>query len=163
MAIAVRPCRLEDLSPIEVRYQANGMTRWGEAEVLIVSFEGTYRPGSAGSPDARYMLAMTDAAIAAWEPRGLILDLSQLRYKWGDDLEHLVPYDGGRNADCVMPSALVVGRYCEEAIRTLIFGERGMESIESIEWIFRELHPAWSYVVKRIPKHSISSLEPPAQ
>lgn len=57
------------------------------ASILEVRFSGVYRPGSAGTPDARFMTSILGAALAVHDVTNtVLLDLSQLDYRWGDGL-----------------------------------------------------------------------------
>jgi hypothetical protein len=49
-------------------------------EVLVIRYSGEYPFGSGGNADAIYMHAMAKAAVAAFEPWGVIHDFSELRY-----------------------------------------------------------------------------------
>jgi hypothetical protein len=92
-------------------------------EVLVVQFAGTYGVGSDGNQDAQYMRAMVVAAIEFVEPSGLIFDLTELRYEWGDRM-HWVLHSGHRhyiNGD--LPYAVVVSPLCEQAISSLFLEE----------------------------------------
>ncbi|MCA9710211.1 MAG: hypothetical protein KDK70_30505 [Myxococcales bacterium] len=55
-------------------------------QVLEVRLGGEYRHGSQGSPDAAAMVQHVLALLARAEPDVVLLDLSELRYAWGDGL-----------------------------------------------------------------------------
>ncbi|WP_106094885.1 hypothetical protein [Enhygromyxa salina] len=55
-------------------------------ELLEVRFAGEYRHGSQGSPDAEAMVEHLAPLLARLEPDVVLLDFSQLRYRWGDGL-----------------------------------------------------------------------------
>lgn len=56
-------------------------------DFLCVAFNGEYRRGAAGSDDARYMRGCLRTALNKWPCRGLVLDLAELRYETGDDMD----------------------------------------------------------------------------
>lgn len=93
------------------------------------------------------MHAMAKAAVAAFEPFGVIHDFSELHYEWGDMLE-IVFWVGPETEPS--PVAIVVGPGCEAAIRTLCHGISSSEPIESLGWVFRDLSSAWRHVADRI-------------
>ena len=116
-------------------------------EVLVIRYSGQYPFGSGGNADARYMHAMAKAAVAAFEPSGVIHDFSELRYEWGDMLEMV--FGVGPEVE-PSPVAIVVGPGCEEAIRTLCHGPNSSEPLDTLGWAFRDLPSAWRYVAHRI-------------
>jgi hypothetical protein len=116
-------------------------------EVLVIRYTGEYPVGSGGNADAVYMHAMATAAVAAFEPWGVVHDFSELRYEWGDMLEMV--FGVGPKVE-PSPVAIVVGPGCEEAIRTLCHGEGSSEPLDSLGWAFRDLLSAWGYVADRI-------------
>jgi hypothetical protein len=79
----LQPLHLCDLSPLEHRLAT--LTHAGQ-RLLVVAFSGRYRPGSAGNPDARHMSAVVAAALVGWDFDGVVLDLRELDYVWGDAL-----------------------------------------------------------------------------
>jgi hypothetical protein len=97
---------------------------------------------------------MVEAGKAAFDPHGLIYDLSELSYEWGDalgDLFSIGPkYNFGDH-----PVAVVVGPHSEEAVRTLCLGLESKESIEAMGFVFRDLASAWAYVDSRIIKDTL--------
>jgi hypothetical protein len=58
-------------------------------QVLEVRFGGEYREGSLGKPDADAMVRWLVVLLARTEPDVVLLDLSALRYSWGDGLLRL--------------------------------------------------------------------------
>jgi hypothetical protein len=58
----------------------------GFAQVLILKFAGSYRRGSAGTPDAEYMVAMLGAALARFSPDAVVFDFMELEYEGGNSL-----------------------------------------------------------------------------
>lgn len=132
---------------VSIRYFLTPSEKRPYLEVLVIRYSGRYPHGSAGNEDARYMQAMAKAAVAAFEPWGVIHDLSDLRYKWGDLLEMVLAV--GPDVDPA-PVAVVVGPRCEGAVRTLYLGVDSREPLESIGWVFRDLQSAWRYVADQI-------------
>ena len=144
----LKEANLSDLSQIQCKFAHD--TAAGRGLVLVVEFIGEYRAGSLGNPDAAFMNAMVSAALTAWEPSAAIIDLSRLRYAWGDVLEVIFPDDAGERGDARIPSALIAGDECREAIRTLIFGVDSNESLSEVVWVRPSLGDALAYVEARI-------------
>ncbi len=111
---------------------------------LIAKFAGHYREGSAGRPDACFVLGMARTAVEVWHAAALVLDLSELQYQWGDEMEHLLPPDVG------VPAAVVVGPGCARSIATLLWDDvnTAHEATEA-EFVFANLQDGWENVRKR--------------
>ncbi|WP_276918974.1 hypothetical protein [Aneurinibacillus aneurinilyticus] len=144
---------LNELSDIDVDIYTFDSKKLRYGEIMLITFKGYYRTGSAGNSDAMYMRTMGEAALIAWEPSGAILDMSQLTYKWGDKLE--IVFDTGARYfyDEPFPTAVVVGPNCEEAVRTLLLGMDSKEPIESVEWVFKDLEAACNYIEQKLEEY----------
>src|SRR5262245_57191729 len=94
---------LGSLSEIEVSIFSGPSKSADYYDLLVVKFKGKYRYGSSGNPDATFMSAMAEAGIVAWGPAGLILDLSELAYEWGDQLEEVFAAGEGHYGDVRFP------------------------------------------------------------
>jgi hypothetical protein len=111
---------------------------------LIAKFRGQYRDGSAGAPDAAFIEGLTRTALEVWSPAALVLDLSELRYDWGDEMASLLDIgdDGG------LKTAVVVGPGCARAIATLMWGVDTTREATEAEGIFATVEEAWTHVRK---------------
>jgi hypothetical protein len=84
------------------------------SRVLLLRFAGTYPDGrSGGRVDVRDGHP-TDPRTS---PRGLVVDLRELRYEWGDMIEIL--YGVGGRAEPPVPQATVVSDGNRRALSTL--------------------------------------------
>ena len=150
-------------STIRVRYFPGPAAKKPYLEILVITYSGIYPHGSAGNADAQFLYAMAKAAVAAFEPWGVIHDLTELSYEWGDMLEMVLTVGpdrelpptvesvfGSRSGSGRSPVAVVVGPDGEEAVRTLLLGERSREPIEKIGYVFCDLESAWAYVDAQI-------------
>lgn len=108
-----------------------------------MKFIGTYGYGSGGNGDARYMTAMTRAAIEYCDPDALIFDFSELRYEWGDMLGAVLTEGYRLWGDEDAPHAIVVSDLCEPAIRSLLSDDL---LLEDSDFLLRDLHDAVSHV-----------------
>lgn len=146
--MAYEPLDLEALSDIDVSYRIARSIHKPNRRVLVVSFSGEYRGGSDGNPDARYMLLKASAGLAAVHRRaGIVLDLTDLEYVWGDLLETVFAVGNTAHPSAV-PLAVVVGRHCEAAVRTLILGIDSRKRLRTVKWVFRDLDKACEYVLR---------------
>lgn len=143
----VKPCSLSNMSQLQISYSLMDSKVKPYLEILVIHYQGVYRDGSRGNGDATYMAAMAKAGISAFEPWGVIHDLSDLVYQWGDMLEAVFSVGPEVKEG---PSAILVGPDCEEAVRTLVYGIHSSEKLEDMEGFFFDLESAWHYVADRI-------------
>ena len=116
-----------------------------ERAVLIVAFEGRYRDGSEGNPDAAYMRGQIDLACGIWFHGGLVIDLSRLSYDWGDDI--LLALQNSQHEPC----AIVVGPDCEGALATLLHDQNPAPPVTDFDDIFDSLEAALAHVRRPRP------------
>ena len=117
------------------------------SRIVAVHFEGEYRIGSGGKPDARLIVALTQAAVIVWKADALILDLRGLDYQWGDEMEWVLsPPDGCPD----LPFAVVVSDLCLPAISTLIFGVHSDRKATEREDIFESFEEAAEWLQAKL-------------
>jgi hypothetical protein len=144
----------DELSDIKLEIYT-GESRYKDyLEIMVLKYNGIYGIGSSGNGDAQYMYAMGKAALAAWEPSGVILDWSNLDYQWGDMLEMVLDIGEHQYIDAMFPTAVIVGPKCEEAVRTLLLGIDSKEPIEKLPFVFRDLESAWQYINKLLEENN---------
>lgn len=104
-------------------------TAWAEdeadgevAHVLRLSFVGEYRHGSAGNPDADFMVAATAAALALEQPGALVLDLTEMRYRWGNRLLNVFEAVAAADAQHPIAAVLACGPDSLPAVTSLLGG-----------------------------------------
>lgn len=140
----LQPVRIDEATKLRCEFQLETMGRNSFLYTLIAKFIGEYRDGSGGKPDARFIAGMTEMAVAIWRPAAVVLDLSELRYDWGDDMVNLLPPSvGGKKA------AVVVGPKCARAIATLLWGVNTTKEATEVEFIFDNVVAAWEAVRHR--------------
>lgn len=111
---------------------------------LVISFSGQYRDGSLGNPDASYMKGIINLASDIWWHKSLVIDLSGLRYEWGDMIEVALDPPGKRSV------AIVVGPECESALATLWFGLDTTQRATEQEGVFNSVEAALAHL-RRTP------------
>ena len=109
---------------------------------LVVKFTGTYRDGSTGNADAEFMRGITKTAIGLWQPASVVLDLSELKYEWGDQMLEVIGA-GGEQGKTV---AVVVGVDCRRAVYSLIRAFDSTPPAAGFESIFDSLEDALEFV-----------------
>ena len=144
MAMKLQQVRIEDETRLryELRLETSGRNSF--CYTLIAKFIGDYRDGSAGKPDLQFMAGLARMAVAIWHPAAVVLDLSELRYEWGDDMDELLsPTFAGKKA------AVVVGPKCARAIATLLWGISTQKAAAEADFIFETVEQAWEAVRHR--------------
>jgi len=117
-----------------------------QIEVMVVAFRGKYRSGSFGNGDGRLMAAITHAAIAGWLPSGLLIDLREVEYEFGNTLIDCI--DAGRDQSC--------GWYVPTRIIVADKSKRGVESLltylkrDPKEWVFSTMEEALHHLLDTI-------------
>ena len=108
---------------------------------------GTYKSGSAGSSDAYHIRGMMAYAQERFYQRYWILDLSELEYEWGDEMDLVLGLDEFEGIECV---ATVFGSKCIEAIATLGGMDRKPENLLSEDGNFLTIKEAYEYILPKI-------------
>jgi hypothetical protein len=80
---------LFSVSAIRHEFLIGESKREKSSDILVIKYSGVYRVGSGGNADAAFMLALAKAAISYTDPDGIVLDISELDYQWGDDVEEI--------------------------------------------------------------------------
>jgi hypothetical protein len=142
-AMKLRPVRIEDETRLRHEFQLETTGRNPFCHTLIAKFIGEYRTGAAGAPDAAFIVGMARMAVEIWRPAAVVLDLSDLRYEWGDEMGWLLPPSLGRK------SAVVVGPGCTRAIATLLWGVDTQRAATEAGFIFNSVEAAWESVRHR--------------
>ena len=137
-------------------------------KILVARFWGEYRVGSAGNPDAAFIRAFAQAAISYCEPDGMLLDISEVRYEWGDMLDSVFslgrryylheapgdfsPIEKPLFKEEELPQATLIGPPCIQAIRTLLLGKHCLPdaSLDEFPWLFEDFEKAWYYLEDQI-------------
>lgn len=112
--------------------------------ILLISFSGDYRDGAAGGPDALYMNGIVGMINEIWSPGGIILDLRNINYKWGDEMDLVL------SAPSQDPFAVLVSEKCEPAISTLVLGLESKESVLQQDGFFDSLDAAFNFIQQKL-------------
>ncbi|MBY0014093.1 hypothetical protein [Paenibacillus typhae] len=158
MKISTKQYKLESLSEIRYEVRIGTSNAVDYLEIMILKFIGKYGYGSEGNSDAAFMSAIAKAVLEAWEPGGLIIDLSELSYEWGDRIESVFFVGEDKYKDTPFPVATIVGENSKEAIRTLIVGLESNKTIEEIGWIYKDLISAWEYIEFKLNEYKQQNL-----
>lgn len=99
-------------------------------QTLIISFHGSYRYGSAGSSDAGLIKGIIKTGISVFDPFAVLIDLSDLEYTWGDNLD--LSFEETDST----PTTVLVSDKCRRAMSTLQFGIDTRKDIVDNEFFF---------------------------
>lgn len=103
-----------------------------QLDIIVLSFAGTYQLGSLGSGDGRFMAGIANAVVSAWLPSGLILDLRELKYDFGDTILDAVNVGYDETHGWCIPTRIVVSELSHSGMSSLMnFVKR-----EPSEWLF---------------------------
>lgn len=120
-----------NLKPLDIRrdvsidhaYFGTSLPTPPHLEILVVRFSGNSGFGCANNSDAIYMDAMIRAGIAAFSCVGVILDLREMAYEWGDMM--LCPFGAGSRyyVDSDLPIVAVVSDRNRKGLTSLMVDE----------------------------------------
>jgi len=144
MEISLREVSLFEKSDIQYKIRVGKSRLTSYKEIVVVKFSGTYRPGAIGSDDSALMLAIAEAAWTITQPLGGILDLRELTYSSGDDLDWIQNFSPNANWPC----ATLHGKKCSSGIKSLF----EIKSWDEEETFFEDFEDAWVYVEQEMDK-----------
>lgn len=131
-----------------MNYAINQLSRLGYAyrvttdgSVLMVSFSGTYGAGSQGNEDGIFIRAVTWAGLAAFGGGCLVLDFTEMDYRWGDTLLKVFG-DVSLSIDEPSVAAYPVLIVTSDRSRDAFLGLVGKTEATATEWHFRDLAAA---------------------
>ncbi len=102
-------------------------------DILHIKFSGIYRPGSIGKSELGYMTGNYELGKAVWRPFKIVIDISDVEYEWGDDMELLLDISDPKS------SVIIVGKKNRKAISTLMFGMDTEKDIVDNKFFFDDL------------------------
>ncbi len=118
LTMELREHHFDDLSKVRYRIFTCDLGGKHHPVVLVLAFNGTYGEGTLGNGDADYMCVMTQAALSLWNVHGIVFDLRELRYCWGNGIWAVfgrgMPSSGAEH----YPRALVVSDLCRNGFST---------------------------------------------
>ncbi|EMI21736.1 hypothetical protein RMSM_01343 [Rhodopirellula maiorica SM1] len=129
----LQPISLETLSGIRHSASLPPHERFSQPEFLHVAFHGEYRPGAEGKPDALYITAAIAALDTAWCSEAFIVDLTDLKYNWGDEMSWLWSIGYQQTFRAQRPLAVIVGDSCRNALQTLDPDEYKLHAVKSFD------------------------------
>jgi hypothetical protein len=107
---------------------------------LVIRFSGDYPDGSKGAGYAKQMLQICKDLVDDGGAVALVVDLSDLSYRWGDEVEWIYRIRQD------VPQATVVSEKNRRALSTLEFGPATKRDIAELEDCFDSIEAALTYV-----------------
>jgi hypothetical protein len=162
MAIPLEPVSLGESTAIRVRYFLGRSRRAEGRRILLIRYDGTCRSGDDGESDGRFMLAMGKAGLTAWEPDGLVVDLTDLDCRQlVDGLTSLLYLGEGFFGSENLPQAVVVGPWSAQAVRTFFLDINAGCRVEAVQESFHDIETAIDRVEEAVVKsYSLFSGKP---
>tara|TARA_R110002051_G_C8487171_1_gene462593 strand:- start:42 stop:470 length:429 start_codon:yes stop_codon:yes gene_type:complete len=102
-------------------------------DTLYIKFSGEYRYGSAGKSELGFMIGNYELGMNVWRPFKTIIDISNVTYEWGDDMDLLLDISDRKS------SVMIVGDKNRRAISTLAFGMETERDIVDNKYFFDKL------------------------
>jgi len=111
--------------PVNLEEECNGMTcdfsviNFRDThliDILLVKFTGEYRSGSQGKSEQGYLVGMVKLGIEVFRPFKIAIDIQDVKYEWGDDMELLF------DAPDQLKTVVIIGELNRRAISTLLYG-----------------------------------------
>jgi hypothetical protein len=136
--------KLNEFSNVDITFHVAPPALKSHPRILRVCFAGAYGHGAGGNDDACYMEAMSRAAVDIFSPDGIIFDFSKLSYEWGDMLSRVFDVAFAWFSDESPPFALVLGKGCEPAMRSLLADDGWTE--EDFSRVHLDMTDAQNYV-----------------
>lgn len=130
--------KLTDLSNASYSYSMCSLLSDDLYKALIVAFAGEAGNSHEHCGTFRLMDAITMAGIIAWKPSALILDLRNLKYDWGDEMQRTLTVALAWHGED-FPLAVVVSDLNREGLTSLVKHE--MQE-DPAKWLFNSIGDA---------------------
>ncbi|MFN3192894.1 MAG: hypothetical protein ACE361_20460 [Aureliella sp.] len=145
-----------ELKPLDIRddvsvthaYFQTSLPTPPNLDILVVRFAGQSGFGCANNSDAIYMEAMVRAGITAFDPSGVVLDLREMAYEWGDMMVN--PFSAGHKhfVDADLPIIAVISDLNRGGLTSLVTDEMQSDPakllFETMETAIAHLDSAWN-------------------
>ena len=141
------PRKLEELSGIRCEYFTCEFPEGLFGKLLVVVLKGECGLGCGCYKDCMFMTAMVRAGYEGFQPDAVIMDLSELKYEWGDEMTGVLMAAQGYYVEAEFPTTVVVSDKCREGLTSLVRDEM---SKDPKQWLFESLPDA---IEAAIAKH----------
>lgn len=116
--------------------------------LLCVAFHGVYPDGSKGNDHGEFIARSTLTGLTHFEPWGLILDLRELEYRWGNTLlkvfDYVARFERPDPGEPSFPIVVVTSDKCRDAFLSLVTPTGSTAPA----WHFEDMEAAIEHVAK---------------
>ena len=117
-----------------------------DRKVLILAFDGKYRPGARGNRDAEFMVRTIKKELKVHAPYGLILDFRRLHYIYGDMMDGVLQVSEDTWLGETCPTSVVTSYLNRNGLSTLVVDVMG-DTIA--RWLFYTIDEALAEIDQR--------------
>jgi len=116
--------------------------------ILLAAFDG-HASNSHGQRSFRHIEALMAGNMVAIEPDAVILDFTNLKYEWGDEMAGLLFYCSNHPIETGLkiPVAVVTSKLNRDGLTSLVRDEM---LLSPDDWLFADLDAAVSYIQCRL-------------
>jgi hypothetical protein len=143
----LKPCSLNDLSTAKVNFAAGSLPSTPYAEVLVIAFIGKAGNSHEFCGTFNFMDAMIAAGVVAWHPFAVVLDLRQLSYAWGDEMQGTLGSAYDYVSGSSLPTSVVVSDLNRKGLTSLVIQEM---FASPGDWLFETVEDAIAAVDRRV-------------
>lgn len=139
--------KFEELSNLKYSIYTTPSILKSYLKYLVIAFHGEYRYGSAGDNDAAFMRGVITAALVSWDSQGIILNLRDMKYSWGDMLQSVFYVADSISKD--FPISIIVSDLNREGIISLLKKEMFEDPSK---WIYVSLEDAINAIEEKMKR-----------
>jgi hypothetical protein len=119
-------------------------------KILVIEFKGKHGVGSEGNNDSLFMATIVKAALNVWYVDGLVLDLSELTYGWGNSIGEVL-LAGKSVLGTGFPTAVIVSGSNRPALQSASpFYDAESQGGKQTKWLFDDLNSAAAYIEEQV-------------
>jgi hypothetical protein len=115
--------------------------------IIVLNVCGKYEEGSGGKPHCAYIEYMIGLLRSILPSSGIVLDLSNLEYSWGDDIETLIFPDDEKYFN------VIVSDKNRKALSTLVYGLDTDRDIKDEDGFYLEKERAIEEMKEKLKKN----------
>lgn len=134
--------RFTDLSKLTYRIFTVKRKFHRTVNITILEWSGKFGIGSLGNDDGQFMRITTLAALGAWPAHGVVFDLRNLQYEWGDKIWEMFRRGMDLSGVETLPFATLISDQCYPGFATCMsIIEPVFDTIEAaVEDVARRAH-----------------------
>jgi hypothetical protein len=127
---------VEECNGMSCNYSIINLRDTRLVDTLLIKFSGEYRHGSLGKSESQFLVGMVKLGIEVWRPFKIAIDIQDVKYEWGDDIQLLF----GAPED--QKTVVIVGENNRKSISTLLFGIETQKDVVDNKFFFDDFELA---------------------